>query len=148
MKLESWVDLQDGNGFVQHKIGYWDISTEPEQILVEIIYPTQIRFSYLGKDYIATFSPGYTTDFGSVPKAVRGGISNTGAINIIYMLHDGGYGIDWPKMCPAAAAFTREDIDTLLYLGLKERGMSDIKADLVYDAVRVAGGGSHWRHSA
>lgn len=147
MKLESWVDLQDGKGFVPHKIGYWDISTEPEQILVEVIYPTQIRFSYLGIDYVALFLPGYTTDFGSVPKAARGGISNTGAIDIIYLLHDGIYGHDWAKMCSAAAGFTRQDADTILWLGLKERGMSDVKADIVYDAVRV-GGGSHWRQAA
>ena len=127
---------------------YADISTKPEQVLFQLPQTTQIVFDYLGRTYVANLPKGWTTDLGSVPAAARGIISNSGAVDIAYMLHDAIYGTDWPSMCPQGHAFSRLDADTILYLKLKERGMNEIKARIVYCAVRAFGGGSHWRHSA
>jgi hypothetical protein len=129
-------------------IVYADISTKPEQVLFQLPQTTQIIFDYLGKTYAPNLPKGWTTDLGSVPAAARGIISNSGAVDIAYVLHDAIYGTDWPSMCPQGHAFSRLDADTILYLKLKERGMNEIKARIVYWAVRAFGGGSHWRHSA
>ena len=127
---------------------YADISTKPEQVIFQLPQTTQIIFDYLGMTFAANLPKGWTTDLGSVPSAASGIISNSGAVDIAYVLHDAIYGTDWPSMCPAAHAFSRLDADTILYLKLKERGMNEIKARVVYWAVRFFGGGSHWRHSA
>ena len=127
---------------------YADISTAPEQVLFQLPQATQIVFDYLGRTFVANLPKNWTTDLGSVPSAARGIISNSGAVDIAYVLHDAIYGTDWPSMCPQGHAFSRLDADTILYLKLKELGMNEIKARIVYWAVRAFGGGSHWRHSA
>lgn len=127
---------------------YADISTAPEQVLFQLPQATQIVFDYLGRTFVANLPKNWTTDLGSVPSAARGIISNSGAVDIAYVLHDAIYGTDWPSMCPQGHAFSRLDADTILYLKLKELGMNEIKARIVYWAVRAFGGGSHWRHAA
>ena len=127
---------------------YADISTAPEQVIFQLPQSTQIVFDYLGRTFVANLPKGWTTDLGSVPSAARGVISNSGAVDIAYVLHDAIYGTDWPSMCPQGHAFSRLDADTILYLKLKELGMNEIKARIVYWAVRAFGGGSHWRHAA
>lgn len=127
---------------------YADISTAPEQVLFQLPQSTQIVFDYLGRTFVANLPKNWTTDLGSVPSAARGIISNSGAVDIAYVLHDAIYGTDWPSMCPQGHAFSRLDADTILYLKLKELGMNEIKARIVYWAVRAFGGGSHWRHAA
>ena len=129
-------------------IVYADISTAPEQILLRLEQTTQVCFDYLGRTFVAYLPKGWTTDLGSVPAAARGIVSNSGAVDVAYVLHDAIYGTDWPSMCPQGHNFDRKDADTILYLKLKEMGMSEWKARAVYWAVRLFGGGKHWRHSA
>ena len=90
------------------------------------------------------FSSNGGADFGEALDA----LADSGAVDIAYVLHDAIYGTDWPSMCPQGHAFSRLDADTILYLKLKERGMNEIKARIVYWAVRAFGGGSHWRQAA
>lgn len=143
MKIETFVDFGNGD-YIPSSIAYFDISTKPEDILLKVEYNTELHFDYLGIDYLAKIPAGFITDMGSVPKVARSVVSNTGAIDVIYLLHDAMYGKDWETICPSGKNFTRKDADTILYLGLICRGLSETKAALVYDAVRV-GAESHWK---
>ena len=125
-----------------------DVSVKAEQILLKAATPIALQFDYLGTTYTANIPVGWVTDLGSVPSWARNIVSNTGAVDIAFILHDAGYGTEWSTICPEAKNFSRKDIDTILYCKLKERGLGCIKAVIVYDAVRIGGGGSHWRHAA
>lgn len=124
-----------------------DVSVKAEQILLKAGTPVVLVFDYLGKDYTVNIPIGWTTDLGSVPSLARNIVSNTGAVDIAFILHDAIYGTGWFDYCPYGKDFTRKDADTILWLKLKERGLGWLKANIVYDAVRIGGGGSHWRHS-
>lgn len=124
-----------------------DISVKTAQIMMKAATPVTITFDYLGKTYIVNIPTGWTTDMGSVPELVRNIVPNTGAVDMAYILHDAIYGTGWTDFCPDGSGFSRKDADTILYLKLKERGLSTVKSAIVYDAVRLFGGGSHWRHA-
>lgn len=125
-----------------------DVSVKAEQILLKAATPVALAFDYFGTVYTANIPIGWTTDLGSVPSFARNIVSNTGAVDIAFILHDAIYGTDWINMCPALKDLTRKEADTILYCKLKERGLGCIKAVIVYDTVHLFGGGSHWRHSA
>lgn len=124
-----------------------DISVKADQILLKAATPVILTFDYLGTTYTAHIPVGWVTDMGSVPAAVRNIIPNTGAVDIAYILHDAIYGTGWLSFCPEAAEFSRKDADTVLWLKLKERGLGWLKSNIVYNVLRVFGGGKHWRHA-
>lgn len=124
-----------------------DVSIKAEQILLEAATEVVLNFDYMGTAYNVNIPSGWTTDLGSVPSIVRNIVSNTGAVDIAFILHDAIYGTGWIEFCPEAKEFTRQDADIILWLKLKERGLNWFKANLVYRALRMFGGGSHWRHS-
>lgn len=123
---------------IPEQIEYIDIS-KTEDLLMELATDVIFKFKYLGIEYQITVPKGFTTDFGSVPKIVRPFISNTGKFNESYVLHDYCYSKDY-----IGPDFSKEDADCLLWLNLLDAGMNEIKANLVYDAVKVFGD-SHWR---
>lgn len=123
---------------IPEQIEYIDIS-KTEDLLMELATDVQFSFKYLGRSLELTIPKGFTTDFGSVPQIVRPIISNTGKYNESYLLHDYCYSKDY-----VGPEVSKEDADTLLWLNLLDAGMNELKADLVYDAVKLFGE-SHWR---
>ncbi len=93
-------------------------------------------YTYENDKYIITLKPGFVTDGASIPKAFWAILSSPFEGPLVYgaMIHDGLY----TKM-----QLPRKECDELLREMALEQGYNKIKADLVYDAVRLFGG-SHW----
>lgn len=117
---------------------YTDESTSRDTPLFVLAVDALLEFDYLGLQYQTTLPAGWATDFGSVPAWARWLVPNMGRWDPAYVLHDWLYS----KACPLA--LTRNDADTILWLKLKELGMSGWKANIVYQAVQY-GGKSAWR---
>ncbi len=93
-------------------------------------------YTYENDKYIITLKPGFVTDGASIPKAFWTILSSPFEGPLVYgaMIHDGLY----TKM-----QLPRKECDELLREMAIEQGYNKIKADLVYEAVRLFGG-SHW----
>ncbi len=93
-------------------------------------------YTYENDKYIITLKPGFVTDGASIPKAFWTILSSPFEGPLVYgaMIHDGLY----TKM-----QLPRKECDELLREMALEKGYNKVKADLVYEAVRLFGG-SHW----
>ncbi len=93
-------------------------------------FPYQSRFG-AGEIQVGT-----ETDFGSIPKWLRGIVDDDDPKALCpYLRHDDRY---------ETQVLPREDADTELHEGMRDCGAGIIKAWLVYRAVRMFGG-SHWK---
>lgn len=111
-----------------------DISEVEDKPLFRVFESVQIEY-HTKTRYISVVVPkGFTTDFGTIPKILRGVISNIDVFNSCYLLHDYFYDIS----CTIKIA--RSEADTILRKTLQNKGMSDWKAWAIYFGVKFLGG--------
>lgn len=81
-----------------------------------------------------TIAAGYKTDFASVPRLLWGIVSTVGKHNLATLIHDWIYD---------NRIGTRKAADLEMLYWLRKSGVSDVKAYMMYVAVRI-GGKSWW----
>jgi len=108
------------------------------------LWVTEREFSYYvdqNRTEVITVPDGTVTDFASVPRIVRGLIPKSGQHNQAAVLHDYLYKNlkegwkDWP-----GKKYTRAECDKIFIDAMKVLGVSWIKRQTMYRAVRMFGG--------
>ncbi|HEX8691201.1 MAG TPA: DUF1353 domain-containing protein [Longimicrobium sp.] len=92
------------------------------------------KFRFRGTPHVVTVPSGFVTDFASIPAPFKP-IFSRDPHDLPAVIHDYLY---WRQSCK------RDQADTLFRIGLRDMGISGLKADAMYRAVRIAGG-SAWK---
>ena len=97
----------------------------------------KLRYKCLNK-VIIEVPAGFETDFASVPRIFRGLFPKAGKYRDAAVIHDYLYKYQGFEM------FSRADVDSLFKQAMAELGVSWLRRNAIYSAVRL-GGGLYWK---
>lgn len=109
-----------------------DISESPDNPLFELFTDVDVKYSFRGQTYKVTIPKGFTTDLGSIPKGLRGWISNVCVYDKCFLLHDWMFS----KLGPDVSF---DDANCILRQNLAFLGMNYFDRFCVYHAVNMFG---------
>lgn len=113
-------------------ITFTDISTSEDDPKFELYTDVDIIWTYKGKEYSCVVPKGFVTDLGSIPKALRGWISNVCVYDKCFLLHDWMFS----KLGPDISF---DDANCILRQNLAFLGMNYFDRFCVYHAVNLFG---------